>query len=119
MNFMNNGVAVKVDRHWIVWGVWLGPLLLMAGYFALRAPYLLPLATRRAVIGLLMQNGVFTMVGLLAFPTAVLLSGAAAAATCHRDYARWIAMAIGAAAATVALVLTVLAAMGVIALIIA
>jgi hypothetical protein len=37
----------------------------------------------------------------------------------RRDFTRWIAMAIGAAVAAVALVLTVLAAMGVIALIVA
>jgi hypothetical protein len=70
-------------------------------------------------MGLLMQSGPLTGVGLLVFPTAVLLVPAAAAAIRRRDYARWIAMSIGAPAATIALVLTLLAAMGVIALIVA
>jgi hypothetical protein len=114
---MSSGIAQRVERHWAIWGVWLGLFLLVGGFFALRAlAILLPQPTERALVGLLRGNRVLTNVGLFVFPTAVLLFGAAAAAMRHRDYARWISMAIGAAAATIALVLTMLAALGVIAL---
>jgi hypothetical protein len=59
------------------------------------------------------------LLGLLMFPSAVLLLGAPAGTMRHKDHAQWIAMAIGAAVAAVAIVLTVIAAMGIIALIVA
>jgi hypothetical protein len=117
--FMSSGVATKIDRHLVVRGLWLGLLLIAVGYFALQE-LLFPFAIGpHSIVAPLVRHAEFTLVGLLVFPTAVLLFGAAAAAVRHRDHIRWIAMAIGAAVAAVALVLTVIAAMGVIALIVA
>jgi hypothetical protein len=106
---VSRGVAIKTDRHWVGRGLWLGLLLTAAGYFAL-GEIPLPHVMWRTVI----RSGLFPW-GLLAFPTVVLLVAAAVAAVRRRDPTRWVSAAIGAAVAAVALVLIVVAGMGVIA----
>jgi chromate transport protein ChrA len=108
---VSSGVATKIDRYWVVRGVWLGLLLIAAGYFAVQATGF-PIALGPHSIEI-------TLLVLLVFPSALLLFGAAAATMRHRDHTQWIAMAIGAAVAALAIVLTVITGMGVIALIVA
>jgi hypothetical protein len=74
---------------------------------------------RYSIMEPLLGHADLTLVGPLVLPTAVLLCSAAVAAVWHRGAARWIAMVIGAAGAAISLVLTVLAATGVIALVVA
>jgi bacteriorhodopsin len=84
---------VKVDRELVFVGLPLGPLLTLVGYLVL------------------MQSGATItdtmLVGLVIFPTALVLSGAALAALLHLGARRWVWIAVGTAAGTAVAVVIV------------
>jgi hypothetical protein len=86
---------VTVDRRIAFASLPLGPLLTMVGYAAMM------LSHARITDPML--------VGLVTFPTALLLTAAALAVLLHRDRdaTRWISVAIGTAAGTVVTVVVV------------
>lgn len=110
---MSTDVAKRIDRQSVVRGVWVGLFLLAVGYFGYG---LIPLP--REVWWWLQQTGLIGLIlpGLVVWPTLVLLVATVVAAMRRRDASYWIAMALGAAAAAIAVVVSLLAAMGVIAL---
>ena len=75
---------MRPDRRFVMVGLPLGPLLTLTGYLVL------------------MQSGTTItdamLVGLLIFPTALLLLAAALDAVLRREARRWVSMAIGTAA---------------------
>ncbi|MDT5119423.1 MAG: hypothetical protein QOE30_5162 [Mycobacterium sp.] len=84
---------MKVDREDVVVGLPLGPLLTLIGYLAL------------------MQSGATItdtmLVGLVIFPTALVLLGAALAALLDLGARRWVSIAVGTAAGTAVAVVIV------------
>ena len=84
---------MKVDREPVFVGLPLGPLLTLIGYLAL------------------MQSGATItdtmLVGLVIFPTALVLLGAALAAVLHLGTRRWVWIAVGTAAGTAVAVVIV------------
>jgi hypothetical protein len=105
---------MTIDRRWIVRGAWFGLLLIAAAYFLFQAPLPFPVGPH-SWLAPLMRHLDLTLLGMLVYPTALLLFAAGAAAVRRRDAARFVSMAVGAAVAAIALVATVVAGMGVIA----
>jgi heme/copper-type cytochrome/quinol oxidase subunit 4 len=84
---------VKVDRELVFVGLPLGPLLTLIGYLVL------------------MQSGATItdtmLVGLVIFPTALVLLGAALATVLHLGARRWVSIAVGTAVGTAVAVVIV------------
>jgi len=77
---------MKVERRWVTTGLPLGPLLALGGYAALS----------RTDVTITDE----LLIGIVAFPTALLLVVAAIAATLRRDAGTWLSMALGATIGT-------------------
>jgi hypothetical protein len=107
---MSSGVATKVDRYWVIRGMWLGPLLLLLGYYGMTGIW------QWLDAKFTLQSVALLMAGIVVFPTAVLLAAAAVAAMRHERAGRWIFMAVGAALSLVAIAAVVTAATGILAL---
>lgn len=104
---MLRSLGTRIQRHFLVRGLWTGPFLLVFGFYGVKFLWLWlhPAVT--------VATGLVVMGGILVFPAAAVLTGAGIAAARRDEPRQWVSMALGAAVSTVAIVLTVLAAMGV------
>jgi hypothetical protein len=85
---------MRLDRRRVITALPFGPLLTLLGYLALTESSLTISDTM--------------LLGLIAFPTALVLLAAALAALLSRDAGRWVSTALGVAAGTALMLVVVL-----------